>query len=207
MLIVFEGVDGVGKTSHSKRLAERMGARWACFPDRSTPIGKLIDGYLRGEWRVRGSEPVGLSDPKQNALVHQGLQLANRAEHLTLLKSAATSDLVLDRYWQSGYAYGKADGLDGDYMMAIHKDLPPASINILLDAPAEVSVERQKARGSPPEHYDRLEKLNTIRHNFLHLWADCGAADHAHWPIIDSRGGDAETAAAIDAAVVAARGA
>jgi len=69
-LIVFEGLDRSGKSSQCKRLAERLQSeghrvRQMRFPgklwtrsimnggliilDRTTPIGKMIDNYLRGE--------------------------------------------------------------------------------------------------------------------------------------------------------------
>ena len=51
LFILLEGVDRCGKTTQARRLADSLvagGERASLmrFPDRETPIGKLIDGFL-----------------------------------------------------------------------------------------------------------------------------------------------------------------
>jgi dTMP kinase len=198
MLIVIEGVDGSGKSTVSKEMARRLGVDWQCFPDRSTPIGKAIDGYLKGEWRVRGPEPVCFSDPLQNALVLQGLMFANRLEHLDRLRQSPHRSLVLDRYWQSGFAYGKYDGLDGAWLIQASQGLPQASLNVLLDTSPETSAERMKGRGAPTEHYDNIGALESLRRNYHEVW-DWGMRHQGrdHWVSVDASGSKAETAEAV----------
>jgi len=53
-LIVLEGVDRSGKTTQCSRLLNRLVSNGiSCelmrFPDRTTPIGKMIDGYLQSK--------------------------------------------------------------------------------------------------------------------------------------------------------------
>ncbi|KAL9112321.1 MAG: hypothetical protein Q9227_003439 [Pyrenula ochraceoflavens] len=53
-LVVVEGLDRAGKSSQCKLLFENLkslghSATYVRFPNRSTTIGKMIDGYLRGE--------------------------------------------------------------------------------------------------------------------------------------------------------------
>ena len=57
MLIVFEGNDRVGKSTQAKKLVEWFKtngklAQFVQFPDRSTPIGSLINQYLKGEQKM-----------------------------------------------------------------------------------------------------------------------------------------------------------
>ena len=51
LLIVFEGLDRTGKTTHCKRIVQELNdkAKMMQFPDRTTVIGGLIDQYLRRE--------------------------------------------------------------------------------------------------------------------------------------------------------------
>ena len=51
LLIVFEGLDRTGKTTHCKRIVQELDdkAKMMQFPDRTTVIGSLIDQYLRRE--------------------------------------------------------------------------------------------------------------------------------------------------------------
>lgn len=187
--IVIEGPDGVGKSTHSKMLADRLDYRWQCFPDRTTPIGRLLDSYLKGRWRAFENATVLESkvDPF-NGLIFQGLQLANRTEHLRRLRNASEKGLplVLDRYWMSGYAYGKLDGLDPDWLIEVHQNLPPAHLNILIDVPEEISVERLKARGASAERYENVDMIHQIRSNYLELWGKAASIHGSgRWVIVD----------------------
>jgi dTMP kinase len=55
--ILFEGVDRTGKTTQSLRLVEYLRSqsipvRHMRFPDRTSPIGKMIDGYLKQQQQL-----------------------------------------------------------------------------------------------------------------------------------------------------------
>jgi dTMP kinase len=194
VLIVVEGVDGSGKTTASKALAARLGVDWQCFPDRTTPIGKVIDGYLKHEWAA-GFDNLATDEEDEhlNALVFQGLQFANRLEHLDRLRQTPHRSLVLDRYWQSGYAYGKLDGLDGDYLIRASQNLPQATLNILLDLPPLESAKRMKARGAPPEHYENEGVLHKLRSYYQEVWGwgRCEQGER-YWKVVNAMGSKEE---------------
>ena len=170
-----------------------MEADWQCFPDRTTPVGKLIDGYLKGEWHAIQTKGATPEDLPLNALAFQALQLANRVEHLDRLRQSPHKTLILDRYWASGYAYGKLDGLDPEWLIQVHQNLPQPSLNILLDVPPSVSVERMKSRGAPPEHYEREEVLWKLRANYQEIWG-WGRAKQGgdYWKVVNAVGSKEE---------------
>ncbi|KAF2139974.1 uncharacterized protein K452DRAFT_58813 [Aplosporella prunicola CBS 121167] len=98
-LIAFEGLDRAGKSTQVARLATTLRAqghsvRQLRFPDRSTPIGQLIDAYLRGEREL-------------NDRVAHLLFSANRWELVdTILAALAAGEtVILDRYYYSGLVY------------------------------------------------------------------------------------------------------
>ena len=188
MLIVIEGADGCGKSTQSKRLAAKIGAKHMAFPDRSTPIGKLIDGYLKGEWHAIQPKGATPEDLPLTALVFQALQLANRTEHLLKLERSIMPDvegwdLVLDRYFASGLVYGKLDGLDPAYLETMHAGLPRPHLNFLLDIPIEVAAMRMAARGTARERYEDVQQLGQLRDLYLTLWQQ-HCRDDA-WVVID----------------------
>ncbi|KNC32570.1 hypothetical protein FF38_13105, partial [Lucilia cuprina] len=105
--IVFEGCDRCGKSTQSRLLVEHLQksaipVKHMVFPERTSDIGKLINGYLTNKQDLN-DETIHL------------LFAANRWEHkneiLKLLKDGTT--LVVDRYSYSGIVYSaaKADAL------------------------------------------------------------------------------------------------
>lgn len=152
MLITFEGIDGSGKSTQARRLAEALGAR-----------GHTVR-------RVR--EPGGAELPERvrSLLLDPALAIADRAE--LLLFSAARAQLVeeiirpalasgetviADRFYDSTTAYqGGGRGLaDPEWLDAFHGfvtgGLAPAR-TYLLDVPLEIASERRAGEAA-----DRME--------------------------------------------------
>ena len=179
MIIVLEGYDGCGKSSVGVALAQELGALLIEFPsDEGTETGPVIRSYLRKEWHValgdRSSHETVVADDI-GALVFQSLQIVNRLERLPDILEAvkAGRHVVLVRYWQSGWVYGQLDGLDGGWLRNIHKSLPQASINILLDVRAETAMARRAARDGdlPPERYEgKLDTAQKVTSLYHQLW-------------------------------------
>ena len=48
VIVSFQGLDKVGKSTHAKLLANVCGASLIRFPDRSTASGRKIDSILKG---------------------------------------------------------------------------------------------------------------------------------------------------------------
>lgn len=192
MFIAIEGRDGSGKTSQSMSVAEAIGAEWRCFPDRRTPIGKLIDLHLKKRWTavfVAEDETREVTSEHLDGLTFQALQLANRAEVVSEFAAtlAAGGRIVCDRYWGSGYAYGVADGLDPEYMIKIHDYLPKPDLNVLIDVPTAVSVGRLAGRGGVVERYEgSLAFMEIVAENYRDLW-ESKRAD-PHWVVVDGSG-------------------
>lgn len=154
LLIVFEGIDNSGKTTHARQLAlDLANARHLtfsqrnpvafCFPRRSTEVGKLIDSYLRGDTTL----------PDQ--VIHL-LMSANRWEMKEEIEwfLSKGSTVILDRYWYSGVAYSCAKGLDPHWCQASDIGLPRPDLVIYLDLPPEVAAGREDYG---KEVYENLE--------------------------------------------------
>jgi dTMP kinase len=197
--VVIEGLDASGKQTHSKLLAEMLGAKRFSFPNYETVTGKAILGHLKKEWFVWRSGGPSLdtsdfNDPLLNALVFQALQTANRLEILPEIEMARRiGPVVFDRYWQSAVVYGVLDGLSPELALRIQAGaLPQADVNILIDISVEESFKRR------PERRDRYETdaeyMQKVRNGYLRLWgerSDRGgkyAADADRWIVVDGIG-------------------
>jgi dTMP kinase len=141
-LIVFEGIDGAGKSTQVERLA----------------------GFLRGQGRVVQTtrEPTtGQYGAKIRQLSGEGAPLSleeelalfveDRREHVRdLIEPAlARGEVVLsDRYYLSNVAYQGARGLEPGAILARNEALFPApTAAILLEASAQEGLGRVLARG------------------------------------------------------------
>lgn len=203
MIVCLEGVDACGKGTQAALLVERLNARLWKFPDRRTLTGEIIYEHLEGKWSVtpsNSSRNEALLEP----LAFQALQLANRMEVATeIFQAAAKGNVVFDRYWPSGYAYGKTDGLDGEYLVNLHRWLPQPDLFLLLDIDLEHSVGRR------PERRDRYEKrgdaMRQVIDNYRELWRKQRAEAPLKWVTIDARGAKEETARQINEAVASLR--
>jgi thymidylate kinase len=183
MMIVIEGADAVGKKTQSTRLAERLTrqatipAKLFSFPRYQTPLGFLIGRHLKGEivtatsiiTRQPALTPPVVQAPG-DAMIFQSMMITDKydaapeiEEHLKVGGS-----VVCDRYWQSAFAYGTADGLPRDWLFRAHQHLPQADLNVFIDLSPE---EAQRRR---PELLDRYEKDRTkqarVRENYQMLW-------------------------------------
>jgi dTMP kinase len=152
-IIAIEGIDAVGKNTQSASLSawlRRMGAKTVqmSFPDYDTPIGKEIKSFLSG----------GRKYPTE--LQHL-LFAANRWEKSEAIKSRLREGtiIIVNRYTESNLAYGRADGLNVDWLANLEKGLPSANLVIVLDASPQSLASRRP--DSSKDAYERNSGLQS----------------------------------------------
>lgn len=143
ILVVLEGLDHCGKSSQARLLQQAFpNSHLACFPERSTVLGQLINQYLKGDLEM------------DDRAIHL-LFSANRWERmqaLTQLLEAGTT-VVLDRYVYSGCAYSAAKGLPLAWCQAPDQGLIRPDLVVYLKLTAQQAVVRS---GFGSERYERL---------------------------------------------------
>lgn len=217
MRIVIEGVDGCGKSTVAKRVAEALRCEVMSFPNDDSPTGKLIREWLSGDWGscyadIPEDQEAIIQDSvrakRLDAMVFQSLQVANRMEVMGHLRNSYYEAIVLCRYWQSGWVYGQLDGLDRKWLMDVHRDMVQGNVNILLDLEPEVALERQAARNEAREVYEGdFEKTSRIVDLYRELWkiGNFGNALPGLWQTVDASKPLAEVIAETIATVGGAR--
>jgi dTMP kinase len=182
-LIALEGIDGCGKSTQARALAEAIGATLTFEPG-ATPVGARLRQLL-----LAPDAPP--PSPRAEAL----LMAADRAEHVALVLDpalAAGTWVVSDRYAASTIAYqGYGRGLDpaalGELVRWATGGLA-ADLSILVDVGVEVAASRLAAGGRGGA--DRMERLGPafaerVREGFQAQ----AAADPQRWIVVD---GEAE---------------
>jgi dTMP kinase len=139
-----------------------------CFPDRDSPVGKVINDYLHN------------SKELEDHVIHL-LFAANRWEHARRIEDRLSRgiSIVCDRYWYSGVAYSAAKGLDPKWCEAPDHGLPPADIVLYVDCEPE---KLRSHDGLAVERYEKLEFQKRVRDCFEKLY------DSVNWARIDGSG-------------------
>ena len=162
--VVFEGIDGCGKSSVARLVAERIGKRAALTRE---PTESWIGKAVRKDDKHKVS-------PYTDAL----LFMADRAQHsIWISEQLRKGKLVLsDRYYHSTVAYQAAylkDKFDGDAFkwlleanerISLHPDL-----TILLVIPPESALERIRCTRSRLSRFEKLDFLKEVNSNYLRL--------------------------------------
>jgi dTMP kinase len=150
LFITFEGLDGSGKTTQLRRLAESLAAEGrqvvSLRQPGGTPLGDRIRGVLLDS---RSEAELGAISPEAEL----ALMFADRAQslHQVILPALSRGDIVLcDRYTDSSEAYqGAGRGLGTDRVLAMHQaacnGIQP-DLTLLLLPPLDISLNRARRR-------------------------------------------------------------
>ncbi|GFP55747.1 thymidylate kinase [Trichoderma asperellum] len=179
--IVLEGLDRSGKTTQVKLLEQRFveegrPAKVMRFPDRTTAIGQMIDGYLKSN--------VELDDHAIHLLFS-----ANRWEAANQIRAylAAGITVVSDRFYHSGIVYSAAKKnphLPLAWARSPDVGLPRPDLVLFLDLDEETARSRG---GWGSEKYEKEEMQRTVRELF---WAlSMGGKDIKGQDLLQQLGG------------------
>jgi len=161
MLIAFEGIDGAGTTTQSRRLYERLirdghSAMLTREPS-DGPVGAMIRQAIAR--RVVGADGAVLADESIALLF-----AADRMDHARSVwgPRVAAGDLAItDRYVHSSLAY-QSVGCPLDWVAEINRFAPDPSLVIFLDAPVDTCLQRVHLRGGVRDIYERRDVLVNV---------------------------------------------
>lgn len=161
LLIVVEGIDGTGKSSQVKMLADALRAHGESVLQDSEPsdgpFGKIL----------RASMTEGRLSPQDELdLFHK-----DRKQHIDDVILPALEQgthVVLDRYYFSTMAYQGANGFDVAELRATNESFAPApDLLFILDLDADSALDRIGARGDEANEFEQRNTLQFCRDVFL----------------------------------------
>ncbi|MEM2933947.1 MAG: dTMP kinase [Halobacteria archaeon] len=164
MLVTFEGIDGSGKTTLSRRVAEKL-------KDRNAILTSEPTSFWTGE--VVKLAIASKIDP----LVELFLFIADHAEHVSRFIRPAINEgklVISDRYSDSRLAYQGAM-LEGvilnpiEWIRSIQDEFSEApNLTFLLDLEPERALARLQIRDNKTK-FEKIELLKKVRENYLSL--------------------------------------
>ncbi|MBK6784439.1 MAG: dTMP kinase [Saprospiraceae bacterium] len=164
-LIAFEGIDGSGKSTRIKKLAEKIKGNgedvYTTFEPTDNYIGKLIRDVF--SYRYEASQET-----------IAGLFVADRLDHLLhpehgMLKMLETKHVLTDRYYFSSYAYHGVH-VDMTWVMEANRmavSKGKADLHIFIDVNPEICLKRIHNNRTHIEMYETLDNLIRVRNQYL----------------------------------------
>ena len=201
--IVFEGLDGTGKTTQIRLLAEYLGRKGeSVFTDvepSGLPTGRFLRRLLAGDFPSSpwATAALFLADRiNQNTDVQNGIQA----------RLAAGNTVLLDRYYYSTFAY-QGYATDMRWAMDIHFGCPEITkpdLTLFLTMPPEKCLARITANRAADEMeiYETMETLTAVSRQFDAVFDALKDRDHIVY--IDADGSVDEVHRRITEAVEAA---
>ena len=182
-LVVFEGLDGSGKSTQAAALVQVLLAAGhevvATREPTDGPYGRRIRAMATSHQEVAAEEVL--------RWFH-----ADRLEHVARVIAPALAVVVSDRYYLSSVAYQGALGLDPDEILRMSEAEHPApDLALLLVIGPEAGLERARSRpGRDEPAFEQHELLERVAAIYRTL-------DRPYLVRIDARGGEAEVHAAV----------
>ncbi len=156
-LIVFEGIDGSGKSTQIQLLKFQLEFTHIARTFSSTVLGAEIEDILKG---LKPKTEV-------EALLFAAARLQTHRQY-TLPMLYSGCNVICDRYIMDAYAYScnSRVGLNPDYIKSINIGLDPPDITFLLDIDPKVALDRLNR---PKDHYEKEEFLEAVRQQYLDM--------------------------------------
>nr|MBF0221338.1 dTMP kinase [Desulfobulbaceae bacterium] len=168
LLIVFEGIDGTGKTTQIRLLAEQLHKRGLDVIATREPTDGTYGQKIRALYSNRNSVT------KEEELA---LFIRDRKEHVERLINPALRQgkvVLTDRYYLSTAAYQGAAGIDSESILKINEEFAPRpDLAIIIELPVEESVLRiEKYRKESLNDFEQEESLRRVSQAFSGMKRD-----------------------------------
>lgn len=167
--IVFEGIDGSGKSTQIQFLSDRLRkAGIACettAEPSERPIGTMIREILTGE-------------RKMDNRVVAALFAADRLDHILneedglLSKLENGTTIICDRYYFSSYAYNGVD-MPMEWVIETNSQssrLLKPTVNVFIDLDPDTALERIARNRQRTELFEKKSRLEKVRENYYDVF-------------------------------------
>ncbi len=186
-LIVFEGIDGTGKSTQIQLLSQQLSS-----------LGiEVVSSFepTRGEWGMRVRE-AATANQRLSMEDEIDCLLQDRREHVRQLIEPALASgkwVLLDRYYISMMAYQGASGADVEQIRELNESFAPIpDIALWLHISLDDSRDRVNKRGLARDAFeieDFLAKVNEVYSKmdmpWLHRVEADGSIQEVHQEILD----------------------
>ncbi len=164
-LIVFEGIDGSGKTTVSKMLFDYM-------KEKNLPVAWLREPS-DSNWgkKIREISRFKSSIPLEEELNYFIKDRKFNVSHNIKPALSQNKTVILDRYYYSTACYQGARGMNMDEIIQMNREFAPEpDITFIIDVDVNIGMNRiKKSRNSRVKLFEQKKFLKKVRKNYLAL--------------------------------------
>lgn len=164
--IVIEGLDGSGKTTQIRLLAESLRSMGRSVAETAEPTPTAIGGLVRD---ALAGYPV--RTPEEIAALFMADRVAHNTDPVRGIKKMLSDgkDVICDRYYYSSLAY-QGSVTDPEWVARINLDCPEIrrpDLCVFLDLDYAACCRRMERDRSFREIYETEEMLNAVRKRYF----------------------------------------
>jgi dTMP kinase len=164
LFVVFEGIDGTGKSTQLQLLTERMQRYGFAVVSTREPTDGRYGKQIRELFVNRG---------KVTQDQELDLFIADRDEHVRKVIGPALEGgcvVICDRYYLSTVAYQGANGMDIELIMDKNKGFPVPDLAIILEIEPAESINRiRNHRNEKPNTFEEESNLRKVAAIFTEM--------------------------------------
>lgn len=166
LFIVFEGIDGCGKSTQARKFADYLFSK-----DKHYHVVFTRNPYKNINIRAILRED---DNPMSEAEKLAELFITDRelhAKEIIIPNIKIGCHVVSDRYKLSTICYQMSQGMDVNFLIEKQKFLPVPDITFIVDLPAVIAGERMKQEAERKEHKfeANLDFLEKVRQNYIKM--------------------------------------
>ena len=175
--IVFEGIDGSGKSTQIQRLAKKLKSEeydvYQTFEPSDGPVGTLVRDMLKGKVEIDQRTIASLfAADRTDHLVNKRNGIANKVEN--------GQTVLCDRYYFSSYAY-HSQYVDMDWVIqsnVINAEILKPDLNIFIDVDPEACFKRIEKRQNEFELYEKIDVIKKVRELYFKAFDKLDKSEH-----------------------------